>query len=272
MSSSSLFDFADHGVAVPQHLEAELELGLHLVDARRRTRVRRLQKRRHVVAGLEHRAERHRQHGVFSHDRFVDPLMRQHVVARRIEHAQRRVRHDRGQIVAAHRIDRRRFLADADGAEGQRLVRADDAIDVAALAGAGSAAPCARLGTARTGPTRGWRRRRLASDPTASGDGRLARSRADALRRIVRAAAAARAVFAVTGGFGALARRACGLCRLLRAFALFFAPRACRSSMSATPFVAGALTSCRYCARAHAHANRDRHDEGRRPRRARSAR
>ena len=136
MSSSSASIVANHRLAVPQHLEAELELVLHLVEHVGERAIGGAQKGRHVVAGLEHRAERHRQHGVLAHDRFVDPLMGEHVVAGRVEHAERRVGDDGRQVVAAHGVDRGRFLADADRPERERLVGADDAVDVAADAGA----------------------------------------------------------------------------------------------------------------------------------------
>ena len=109
-------DLADDLVAIPQHLQAELELVLHLVQDVGERVVGRPQQLHDVVVGLEHRAERHRDDGVLLHHRLVDALVREHVVARRVLHHHRRVRDDRGDVAVVDRVDFGRVRADARAA------------------------------------------------------------------------------------------------------------------------------------------------------------
>ena len=151
MSSSSCLDFADRLIAIPQHLQAELELVLHLVQHVAERLGRRAQQLDDVLARLENRAERHRDDGVLAHHGLVHALVREDVLARRVEHFERRVGDDRREVLVVHGVDVRRIGADADRSEAERVARLDDAVDVlaAARAAAGSTAassvrPCAR--------------------------------------------------------------------------------------------------------------------------------
>ena len=115
--------------AVPQHLEAELDLVLHLVEHVAERLVRGAQQLGHVVLRAEHRAERHRDHGVLAHHRLVHELVGEDVLARRIVDDDRRVAHHRGQVLIG---DGEHLLsaADADGAEVALAIAPDDAVDV----------------------------------------------------------------------------------------------------------------------------------------------
>ena len=145
MSSSSPSTSRDRLIAIPQHLQAELELVLHLVQHVAERFGRRAQQLDDVLARLEDRAERHRDDGVLAHDRLVDALVREHVLARRVEHFERRVGDDGGEVLVVNRVDVGRIGADADRPEAQRIGRLDDAVDVLAAAArpalAGGAAP-----------------------------------------------------------------------------------------------------------------------------------
>src|SRR4029079_19210221 len=128
-----VLDLADDLVAVPQHLEAELELLLHLAQHVAERVVGRSQQLHDVVVGLEHRAERHRDDGVLLHHRFVDALVGEHVLAGRVLDDDRRVVHDRGDVAEVDRVDFGRFRPQPQRAEAQRLLGADDAVDVLAF-------------------------------------------------------------------------------------------------------------------------------------------
>ena len=84
--------------------------------------------------GLEHRAEGHRDHREVAHHGLVDPLVGEHVLARRIVDLQRRVGDHGRDVLVIDRVDLGGLAADADGAEAQRLGRLDDAVDVLAAA------------------------------------------------------------------------------------------------------------------------------------------
>ena len=152
--------------------------------------------------GLEDRAERHRDDGVLAHHRLVDALVREHVLARRVEHLERRVGDDRREVLVVDRVDVRRLGADADRAEAQRLGRLDDAVDVLAAAGA------ARRGRRRLRATRRGARRSAARSPAP----RAARLRsAAAPRRLALAGlAASRRGAALLRGVLRPLRRGCG--------------------------------------------------------------
>ena len=104
----------DDLVAIPQHLEAELELVLHLVEHVGERLVRRPQQLDDVLARLEDRAERHRDDRVVAHHRLVDPLVRQHVLARRVERRDRHVGDDRRHVLVVDRVDLGPLLVHAD--------------------------------------------------------------------------------------------------------------------------------------------------------------
>src|SRR5947199_78535 len=84
-------DLLDDLVALPEHLEAELDLVLHLEEHVDEGAVGAAQQLDDVVARLEHGAERHRDDRVIAHDRLVHALVGQHVLARGVEHLERRV-------------------------------------------------------------------------------------------------------------------------------------------------------------------------------------
>ena len=123
MSSSSLSTSRIDLVAVPQHLQAELELVLHLVQHVAERLGRRAQQLDDVLARLEDGAEGHRDDGVLAHHRLVDALVREHVLARRVEHFERRVGDDRREVLVVDGVDVGRIGADADRAELQRIGR-----------------------------------------------------------------------------------------------------------------------------------------------------
>ena len=125
-----LLDRTDHLVAVPEDLETEFELVLHLREHVRERVVRRSQQLENVLARLEDRAERHRNDRVIPHHGFVHPLVCQHIFPRRIERRDRHVGHDGGHVAVGDRVDLGRLVVHADGAELQRLGRADDAVDI----------------------------------------------------------------------------------------------------------------------------------------------
>ncbi len=139
-------DLANRLIAIPQHLEPELELVLHLVEHVAERLGRRSQELDDVFARLEDGAERHRDDGVLPHDGFVDALVREDVFPRRVEHLERRVGDNGRQVLVVHRVDIRRIRADANGAEAQWVARLDDAVHVLA------AADEARLGANRGAP------------------------------------------------------------------------------------------------------------------------
>src|SRR4051812_46593812 len=129
-----VFDLADDLVAIPQHLQPELELVLHLVQHVAERVVGRAQQLHDVVVGLEHRAERHRDDRVLLHDGLVDALVREHVLASRILDDHRRVRDHRADVLVVDRVDLGRIGPESQRAEAERLLGADDAVDVLALA------------------------------------------------------------------------------------------------------------------------------------------
>ncbi len=128
-----LFDLADDLVAIPEHLEAELYLAVHLAEDVGEGVVGRPQQFLDVVVGLEDRAERHRNHGVMLHHRLVHALVRQDVVARRVPNADWRVRDDRGDVLEVHGVHVRRFESPCRARQMDRLARLDDAVNVLAL-------------------------------------------------------------------------------------------------------------------------------------------
>ena len=115
-----VLDVLDDRVAIPQHLEAELHLVAHLRQHVAEGIVRRAQQLDDVVLRLENRAERHRDDGVIAHDDLVHPLVRQHVLARRVEDAERDVGDDGGEIAVVNGVNLRAVVADAGRAELQR--------------------------------------------------------------------------------------------------------------------------------------------------------
>ena len=126
-------DLADDLVAVPQHLQPELELVLHLVEDVDERVVGRTEQLDDVVVGLEHRAERHRDDRVLLHHGLVDALVREDVVARRILHDHRRPGDHRRDVAIVDRAGIGRIGADAERPERQRFLRLDDAVDVLAF-------------------------------------------------------------------------------------------------------------------------------------------
>ncbi len=82
-------DLANNLIPIPEDLETELELVLHLVQHVAERLVGRAQQLHDVIVGLEDRAKGHRDDGVVLHDRLVDPLMGEDVVAGRILDDQR---------------------------------------------------------------------------------------------------------------------------------------------------------------------------------------
>src|SRR5687768_15973447 len=79
-----LLDLRDDLLPVPQNLEPELDLVLHLVEHVRERAVRRPKQLGHVLFRAEDRPEGHRNYRELPHDGFVHELVRQHVLARRI--------------------------------------------------------------------------------------------------------------------------------------------------------------------------------------------
>src|SRR6185503_18235326 len=110
-----LLDGADDLVAVPEHLEAVLELVLHLRQHVGKRVVGRAQQLDDVFTRLENRAERHRDDGVIAHHRLVDAFVRQDVLARGIERRQRDFRDDRRHVLEVDRVDLGPLLVHADG-------------------------------------------------------------------------------------------------------------------------------------------------------------
>ena len=135
MSSSSALDLADRLIAIPEDLQAEFELVLHLVEHVAERLGGRAQQLDDVLAGLENRAERHRDDGVLAHHGLVDALVGEHVLARRVEDFERRIGDDGREVLVVDRIHLRRIGADADRPEPQRVGRLDDAVDVLPPAG-----------------------------------------------------------------------------------------------------------------------------------------
>src|SRR5213593_1586486 len=127
-------DLLDDLVALPEHLEAELDLVLHLEEHVDEGAVGATQQLDDVVARLEHGAERHRDDRVIAHDRLVHALVGQHVLARGVEDLDRRVRHHGRDVLVVHRRHLGGHGAEADGAEAQRVLGPDDAIHVLAAA------------------------------------------------------------------------------------------------------------------------------------------
>ena len=70
------------------------------------------------------------------HHGLVHALVREDVLASRVEHLERRVRHDRREVLVVDGVDVGWVGANADRSETQRLTRLDDAVDVLAPAGA----------------------------------------------------------------------------------------------------------------------------------------
>src|ERR1051326_5697330 len=126
-------DLADDLVLVPVHLEAELDLPLHLLEHVAERLVRPFEELLDVVLGAEDRAERHRQHGEVLHHQLVHVLVREGVLARRIEHDQRTVRDDGAELLVVDGVDLVAAPADADRAEVLRRLGFDDAVDVLPL-------------------------------------------------------------------------------------------------------------------------------------------
>src|SRR5438876_1641633 len=154
-------DLLDDLVALPEHLEAELDLVLHLEEHVDERAVGATQQLDDVVARLEHGAERHRNDRVVAHDRFVHALVGQHVLAGGVEDLDRRVRDDGRDVLVMHGRDLGGNGAEADGAEAQRIFRPDDAVHVLAAA----------LHGLRAGLRHGRHRprRHLADDPGSGG-------------------------------------------------------------------------------------------------------
>ena len=125
-----VLDLRDHRVAIPEHLEAEFQLVLHLREHVVEGVVGRAQQLECILAGLEDRPEGHRNDRMVAHHGLVDVLVSQHVLARRIERANRHIRHDRREIPVVDGVNAAHLARDRAQSELQRLVRPDDAIDV----------------------------------------------------------------------------------------------------------------------------------------------
>ena len=121
----------DDLLAIPQHLEAELDLVLHLVQHVAERLIGRAQELGDVVLRAEHGAERHRDDGELLHHRLVHELVRQDVVARGIVDDDGRVADDGREVLER---DREHALpaADPDRSEVSLAVASHDAVDVLA--------------------------------------------------------------------------------------------------------------------------------------------
>ena len=209
MSSSSSSISRIDLIAVPQHLQAELELVLHLVEHVAERVVGRPQQLDDVVARLEHRAERHRDDGVLAHHRLVDALVREHVLARRSRAPRaacpRRPRRGPCSGRCRRRPARRRCRA-ARSCSGS--LRLDDAVDVLALGCASSARRRRRRASRARSAVRGIGTRSSLPRAALRGGGRPCAARAGGRRG--RAASCARGCLPDAPSLGVL-RHAFGL-------------------------------------------------------------
>ena len=120
-------------VLVPVHLQAELDLAVHLLQHVGERVVRALEELLDVVLGAEDGAETHRQHGEIFHHQLVHVLVRQRVFTRRIEDDERTVGDDGGEFFVRNGVDLVAAAADADRPEIARDIGLDDAVNVLAL-------------------------------------------------------------------------------------------------------------------------------------------
>src|SRR5690554_1101876 len=129
----ALLEPTDYLVTIPQHLEAELDLVVHLLEHVIEGAVGRLQQLDNVVPRAEDRAERHGNDRVLAHDRLIDELMREDILPGRVVDADGRVADDRGKVPVVYGVDAVAALTDSDRPEIALFRRLDDTIDVLAL-------------------------------------------------------------------------------------------------------------------------------------------
>src|SRR3989454_12733908 len=127
-----LFELGQDGIAVPVHLEAELELVLHFLEDVTEHVVRVLEELDRVFFGLEQGPEAHRHGGepVVDHDDLVDVLVVERVLARGVVHLERGVSHYGGEVTVVNGEDFVVSATNADLPEASRLLGLDDAVDV----------------------------------------------------------------------------------------------------------------------------------------------
>jgi hypothetical protein len=147
---------------------------------------------------------------VLVHHRFVDPLVGEHVLARRVVDVERRVGDHRRQVFVADGPDDAGLGADADRPEVERRVRADDAVHVT-------------TGAAALGDRRAILQQARSGLDRVRGRSGFGRRRAPARRRVL--AFTGDLTFAADLTFTAWAAALAGAARLAGAFfftALFF--------------------------------------------------
>src|SRR5581483_496589 len=124
------FQLIDYLLAVPRHLQSELELAFHLLQNVLQGRVNALEDLANIFVRAEHGTETHRNDGLCLHHGLDDVLVSQRVLASRIEDEHGCLAHDRSNVAMMHGVDQFAGTADPGLAKSCGIAGLNHAINI----------------------------------------------------------------------------------------------------------------------------------------------